>query len=65
MFIKKLAREFCEAVQFKLINLVGRIMKKLLFLKEKRKLGLCFFYHLEKATKIVFFKLFLELLPQF
>ena len=38
-FIKKLAREFCEAVQFKLINLVRRIMKKLLFLKEKPKLN--------------------------
>ena len=41
VFIKKLAREFCEVVQFKLINLLGRIMKKFLFLKEKRKLNFC------------------------
>ena len=38
---KKLARVFCEAVQFKRINLVGRIMKKILFLKKKEKLNFC------------------------
>ena len=58
MFIKKLAKNFYEAVQFKLINLVGRIMKKRLFLKEKCKLNFCIlFYHLERATKIVFLSL--------
>ena len=36
-----------------------KIMKKLLFLKEKRKLNFCvLFYHLEKATKIVFLNFF-------
>ena len=50
---------FCEAVQFKLICLVGRIIKKRLFLKEQCKLNFCIlFYHLEKATKIVFLNLF-------
>ena len=42
MFIKKLVKEFCEAVQFKLINLVGRVLKKRQSFKGKVEIKLLY-----------------------